>query len=531
LQAALDEHARRGPVTICLQPGTYTLPAPLRLGPELDGITLQACREGVVLRGPHRPRDSFALGLIAIRDAASVTIKGIELSPPQVRLSPAIRSFPGLHAKNQRLLRAFSRRLHIAIGISVHDSVDLTLKDCIFDLPDPGGENSFGAGIFATGAMDGAEITGCTFQSVSPQAADHRRRRRERPLVIPDQAVRFHDLARGQAAEPPYQLAFGYLQVPTFETGGSRNGPERPHRLADAAIQDCLFQGVTVPTLIMAHLGNLLVNRNTVRSAYGGFWLISLPDPKLSVMFDQIAIGEPEAYRELSQRYGGAALLDRIPIIATAIGQLLPAAPPINDRLVLGKLLTADRALLTLAREAFIGFYSRATGSGDLPPEIDALFPNPDASDTQADTREPDRSHGGEPDHWRPRMRLELGGCQIDAVIADSHGGAGLFVADFTPETGTAFIHDNRIRSRFPGGEAAFVGGIAESCITGNVVANDAEHEGESQQSHSMELFPATEPPAVAITGNVFVRPPRLPRRVHVPRNLESWDLLNTVIH
>ena len=258
------------------------------------------------MQGPRRPRDAFALGLIVIRDAASVTIRGIELSPPQVRLSPAIRSFSGLHAKNQRLLRAFSRGLHVAIGISVHDCVDLTVEDCIFDLPDPGGENSFGAGIFATGAMDGAEITGCTFQSASPPAADHRRRRRERPIVIPDRAVRFHDLARGQEAEPPYQLTFGYLQVPTFETGDSHDGPGRPHRLADAAIQHCLFQGVTVPALIMAHLGTLLVNRNTVRSAYGGFWLVSLPDPELSVMFDQIAIGErrgvPGSLREVRGR-------------------------------------------------------------------------------------------------------------------------------------------------------------------------------------------------------------------------------------
>jgi hypothetical protein len=530
LQAVLDEHARRGPVTVCLQPGTYTLPAPLRLGPELDGITLQACREGVVLQGPPRPSNTFALGLIAIRDAASVTIRGIELSPPHARLSPASRSFSGLHAENQRLLRGFSRGLRVTIGISAHDCVDLTIEDCIFNLPDPGDGNSFGAGIFATGAMDGAEITGCAFQPASPPAADRRRRRSERPLLIPDRAVRFHDLARGEEAEPPHQLTFGYLQVPTFETGGRRDRPDRPHRLADAAIQHCLFQGVTVPSLIMAHLGTLLVNQNTVRSAYGGFWLISLPDPELSVMFDRIAIGDAEAYRELSERYGGAALLDRILVIAAAIGQVLPAAPPTNNRLVLGRPLTADRALLTLAREALIGFYSRATESPELPPEIDALFPDPDAADTETDIREAGRTRGGERDRWRPRLRLDVAGCQIDAITGDSHGGAGLLVADFTAEAGAAFIHDNRIRSRFPGGETAFVGGVAESCVTGNVVANEAEHEFENRRSRSMGLFPATEPPAVAITGNVFIRPPRLPRRDHVPRAFESWEPLNTVI-
>jgi hypothetical protein len=247
-------------------------------------------------------------------------------------------------------------------------------------------------------------------------------------------------------------------------------------------------------------------------------------------MFDRIAIGDAEAYRVLSERSGGAALLDRVLAIAPAISQLLFAALPINDRLVLGRLLTADRALLALAREAFIGFYSRATESAELPPEIDALFPAPDASDTEADIRGPGGSRGGERDHWRPRLRLDVGGCQIDATIADFHGGTGLLVADFTAEAGVAFIHDNRIRSRFPGGETAFVGGVAESCVTGNVVANEAEHEGEGRRTRSMGLFPATEPPAVAITGNVFIRPPRLPRRDHVPQGFDSWDPLNTVI-
>lgn len=526
LQAVLDEHAGRGPITVCLQPGTYTLPAPLMLGPGLDGITLQACRKGVVLQGPRTPRDAFALGLIMIRDAASVTIRGIELSPPQVRISPPSRSFSGLHARNHTLLREFSRGLRVVIGISVHDCVDLTVEDCVFDLPDPGRSNAFGAGIFATGAMDGTEITGCTFQSAGSPPADHRRRRIERPLAIQEGPVRFHDLARGEKARPPHRLTFGYLQVPTLEPDSG------PDRLDDAAIDDCLYLGVTVPALVIAHLGTLRISRNTVRYAYGGFWLISLAHSELSVIFDRIAIGDADAYRDLVEKFGGAALLDRILVIATAIGQVLPAAPPRGDRLELGRVLTADGALLRFARAAVTSFYMRAIESAEFPPEIRALFPDPDASDAdiEVEGRRPGRSRGSERGGGWPRLRLDLGGCQIDAIIADSHGGAGLLVADFTAEAGAAFIHDNRIRSRFPGGEAAFVAGVAESCVTGNVVANEVEHERENQRSHSMGLSPAMTPPAVAITGNVFVCSPRLPRRHHVPPAFDSWDPLNTVI-
>ena len=60
LQFLLARYANRGPVTICLEPGTYTLPAPLVVGPGLDGLTLHGCGEGVVCRlrtrqGPDSP--------------------------------------------------------------------------------------------------------------------------------------------------------------------------------------------------------------------------------------------------------------------------------------------------------------------------------------------------------------------------------------------------------------------------------------------------------------------------------------------
>ena len=82
LKALLGRYATRGPVTVCLEPGTYTLPTPLVLGSQFDGITLQACREGVVLQAPSQPGAEFVLGLIVMQGVSSVTIRGIELSVP-----------------------------------------------------------------------------------------------------------------------------------------------------------------------------------------------------------------------------------------------------------------------------------------------------------------------------------------------------------------------------------------------------------------------------------------------------------------
>jgi FHA domain-containing protein len=531
LQSVLESCAGQGPITVTLQPGTYTLSAPLRLGPELSGITLQGCQEGVVLQGPPTPEDEFVHGLITIRDATSVTIRGIGLAAPQVRISPGEPSFSGLHPRNGHFLREFSRRLHVAIGISVRSSVGLTVDDCTFKLPDPGRVNSFAAGIFTTGAMDDLTITGCTFQAGRAPAAGHHSRRREPPYAARDQAVAFHNLATGERAEPPYQLAFGYLQVPTLKSDGRRQ--TRPHSLDGAAVEECLFHGLTVPVLVIALLGSLRVSRNTVRDAYGGFWLVSLADPRLAVIFDRIATGDANSYREISGRFGGAALLDRLFVIATAIGQVLPAAPTGGDGLKFGRILTPDARLLGLARDTFSSFCMRAKGAEELPHEIEALFEDLDDAEPETGTRATDKMSGGDRDAglhgWRPSLRLDLDACQIDATVADSNCGAGFLAADFTAGTGSVLLHDNQIRGRFPGGETVFLGGVAESCVTGNVVANEAGHE--PLRSNSLGLHPGTILPAVAITGNVFIAPPRLPKRENVPPSLDDWDLLNTVIH
>jgi Inner membrane component of T3SS, cytoplasmic domain/Family of unknown function (DUF6519) len=527
LQALLDGYARQGAITICLEPGIYTLPAPLMLGPELDGITLQACREGAVLRARQRPGHEFALGLITIRDAASVTVRGLDLVLPLARFSPGERSFTSLHARNGRLLREFSRDLHVAIGVSAHDCADLTAEDCTFTVPDPERARLFAAGIFATGTIDGIEIVKCGFHPIDPHAGrPGRRRRRTQPEWT--RTIPFHELTTGRRADPPQHLTFGYLQVPS-ELGRRRE--TRPHRLDDAVIEQCSFQGVTVPALAMAYLGALRIARNTVRDAYGGFWLISLANPGLSVMFDRIATGDADAYREISRKHGGVALLDRILAIATAIGQMLPTS---GDHPEPARPLVPDAALLALAQQTFGGLYGQAAESAEAPDEIGALFTRgvPESNETTTgETGEwQSDSQDVRQDGWRPSMRLDLSDCQIDAITADSRGGAGLLIADFATRTGSALVHDNRIRGRFPGGETVFIAGIAECCVTGNIVTNESGHSPLEGTNSTLGLYAATTPPAVAVTGNVFIPPPRLRGREDVRAPLDRWDVLNTVM-
>jgi Family of unknown function (DUF6519)/IPT/TIG domain len=555
LQALLGKYANRGPVTVCLEPGIYTLPAPLMLGPELDGITLQGCREGVILQAPSQPGDEFVGGLIALQGVTGATIRGVQLSVPLAKFSPPDGSFASLPTANQQLLTSFSSGLQLAIGIVVADSASVAVADCTFVFPDPGGANALGAGILGKGTVDGIGVTGCTFQAASP----------------PD-AVPFYDLAAGNLVLAPYQLTIGYLQVPALETPDA-TGAKLP-LLQDATIERCLYQGVTVPALVMAELGLLRVARNTVRNCYGGFWLVSIPSPASLSWFNALAIGSPNTYLFLA-RIGLAAAADRIFVIASALVQVLPATPG-GGHLVAGKMPLPDEIELAMARQTFRAILARATqpagmagataadvapaaarraqaaepgagepepagpgaaGAGDigmvevdLPPAIVTLLAPLAAAAPMGAPPAADTGTG-------VSLRLDVRECQIDAVIEDSYSGAGLLVIDFTQDTGSATVQGNRIRTRFPWGEAALAMQLSEATVTGNVIANEvappAEPTNTDPNSFSMTYFAATPlgAPAVAITGNVFIDPTVVPARPDtIPAPVTDWNVLNTVI-
>jgi hypothetical protein len=449
----LASYVNRGPVTICLEPGTYTLPAPLVLGPGLDGLTLQGSREGVVLQAPNAPGAEFVSGLIAVQGASSVTIRGIELAPAPVTATLPAGAFASLSSQNQVLLDAFGTQLQVAFGICASSAAGLTVQDCTVTLPAPGGSNFFGAGVYASGTMTGASVANCTFGSAAALTT-----------------APFYDLAAGiqPQPQPPWQLTFGYLQVPSSAAAGTGG----IGLLDDASIQGCSFQDVTVPALLMAGLGSLSIDRNTVRDSYGGFWLVSL-DPAQSGFFDPNAVGNPATFHTFAQQ-GTAPLLDRILVIAPAIGQALPPPPP---------------------------------GSAPQPPAAAGS------------------------------LRLAFRDCQVDAVITGSNSGAGLLVINLAEATGSAVVHGSRIRNRFPAGAAALAYGLEEASITGNILANEVaagELPAPDLNSFSMALSATATPlgvPAVAITGNVLVGTTGLPARPGtIPSVLQNWDVLNTVI-
>jgi hypothetical protein len=580
LPALMAAYANRGPITFCLAPGTYTLSEPLVLGSALNGVTLQGCSDGVVLQAPSGPGPGFTLGLIVLQGANSVTVRGVELSVPLVGFTPAAEAFQGLPAANQTLLQAFANGLIVAIGISASDSADLLVDDCTFSFADPGSANVFGAGIYATGAMDGVEITRCTFQSANP------------PVTAP-----FYDLAAGNQTEPPYQITFGYLQVAvladpgtsaaestrTVATAAEAAGVEAEDEatvapagiaeteigrvgivtagdsqlLQDLAVERCLFQGMTLPILAMTQLGTMRIDKNTIRNSYGGFWLYSITDSSQLVLFDKLAIGTPALFQSFA-RLGAAALCDRIAPIASALARVLPPTPPVNGSVVPRRISAPSTAELARAQQVFTAYYARVRGPGAasqaspavtaapaaevaqeaatvvLPPLLSTIFTLP-AGATAEVIAPADTGTSVSP-------RLDLADCQVDAVIADSYSGAALIMADLTQDpifasgvapgaaTASMVMHGNRLRCRFPLGETALGFALAEASVTGNIIANEAAVPAPSQslpESWSLSLFEMAQPLgalAVAVSGNIFIDPP------YLPLPTQTWQPLNTVI-
>jgi hypothetical protein len=715
LASLLAGYASKGPVTVCLEPGTYTLPQPLVLGPEHDGLILQAPRGETVLAAPASPGQEFLLGLIVITGASSVSLRGLELRLPPTDFSPTSGAFASLSSANVALLSDYAAELAVAIGVTVQGASDLSLCDCRFAFPAAGGRSLFAAGVYASGTIERLTLDGCSF-SLAPE-----------PTAAP-----FAGLARGASTEPPYELAFGYLQVPsasetssTAEAGAGGtpatpatalakalptaiedparapllkpealtlspdpglkepivdpsapvlkepifdpgepvlkepivepsepvlkepilepgapilkqpifkepiigpSGPSGAERaestlatgeqaasvasltlptLHDALIEGCVFEGLTLPVLGLAHLGTIRLERNTIRACYGGIWLVSFENTGAMTMFDQIGSGESSLWTEFNEA-GTSALLDRVYVMAFAMGQVLPITPPDPLTLLPARIIDLpnidelERVRTTLGDifhtaeehsaggptsssepspggESTPGAAAGASGSGTPSAAGEAaarLAPRADLQTSEGDIGKTSIAASGlqssvgiidkvpivlkafpHIENLLERigartapapppieavetgesvmLRLAISDSQIDSVVEDSNSGAGIVVFDMTSSPGSLLFNNNRVRTRFPEGEAALVLSVAEAALTGNIIANEVAASltaAQSTTSRSLALQPAkAATTVVALTGNALVSAAKLPER-HEASTPPPWSALNAIV-
>jgi hypothetical protein len=572
LQALIDTYANQGPTTICLQAGTYTLPAPLVIGAGYSDLTIQGCEGGVVLRAAEGPPKTFLLGLILLEQPVDFTLRGIELVVPLVPFSFGASAVAGVPRERQPLLAAYGKELALSIGVYALGGLDISIENCTFLFGASDNLNVFGAGIFAARAVSGLEVVDCSF--TTGEAVN----------------VPFSRLARAAEADPPYQVRFGYLQVPTrsqdvslrlFSAGEEKIVQDAPRisnraaaaaakqaaaaaaaarqigvpSLQDAVIERNVFDGLTVPVLVMGQVGTVRIEDNTVRSCYGGFWLVTASTTNVLSMLDRVGAGSNEVWTYLvSSRL--TALADPVLLFASVLGRILPLTPPSAEpSSAVGEIPQPGAAWLKAA-EGLLGRLSvlsagtgvaaaqaekpqpevkqadvveKAVSAGapklvhELPPKISAIFKDPGYAELGDLVPEADPGTALVP-------RLDVSSNQVDAVIADADSGAGLLVVALDTTSASSLVcTGNRLRSRVVQGATVSLWALVECTFTGNIVSNEIA-KAENDRSIVLEPQIIGKVPAVAVTGNVLVGPATLPPRPN-QAPFDTWDGLNTIMH
>jgi hypothetical protein len=573
LQEVIDRYARQGPATICLAPGTYTLSRPLVITADHANLTIQGCSEGVTIKVEDE-HPIFVLGVILLEGATNFTLRDLELHVPLVRLRIGATALAGLPADRRPLAASYGKLLDCSIGVYMRGGTGVRFENCTFTFGQSANRNIFGSAIFATRAVSGLEILDCTFTA-------------EESATSP-----FNALAQGLEADPPYQVRFGYAQIParaaaaSFGTVTAAAGDETvvvaPQRrskrltadqeaalaasqfgvpsLADAEIAGNLFDGLTVPVLVLGQAGTVRIDDNTVRGCYGGFWLVTTSTTRTVAMLDRIASGAA-ALREYLASSQLSTLSDPVLFLAAVVGRVLPLTP--DDTTLpgaVGLIQTPDTKLLQEAQGLFTRLYALptfdavlATGGTqvqpvvveaqsdaekekaaapvagrvdvekiELPSNLAGVFKQRAAADTSGLVPEADPGTALTP-------RIDVNGNQVDAVFARADSGAGLLVVALDTTGASSLVcAGNRIRSRIPAGATVGLWSLVECAFTGNVVTNEVERV-ETNRSLVLRPRPLGQVAAVAVTGNVLVGPAQLPFRPN-PAPFDTWNGLNTIV-
>ncbi len=563
LQALIDRYASKGPVTFCLQPGTYTLPKPLVISRGHVGLTIKGCGPGVVLQAAAGSPRVFLLGLILLEAPRDFALREIELRLPAVELKPTAATvkaaIAALPQERQPLLLAFLRSLQLSIGVYALAGRGVTIEGCRFTFGDSTAD-VFGAGVFATRAVVGLELVDNAFMA---------------PV---QSTVPFGSLANRKEAVGALQLLVGYVQLPTPNQAVSYNviagaavrskaasvsasSPKLSARaaasaaaaapqiglptLADARIEGNLFEGLTVPVLVLGQLGTIRVEDNTVRACYGGFWLVHAADGAAVALLERAGSANEAALAYLAPS-GLASLGDPVFMLATVLARILPITPDAKDPAgSIGTITPPTKAILADAEQAFNALYTASSQASPLEPPAPEPAPEKKAAKGQsaAGVALPEelsnlfvsQASGVRTSQVAPldpgtavEPRLEVTGNQVDAVIAESDSGAGLLVLTLDAKNPSSLIcNDNRFNGRVASGPVVSLWELLECVVAGNIVSNGSG--GEIDRSLVLVPRIPRKVAAVAVTGNVLVGSALLPIRQNPPP-FDRWDGLNTLM-
>lgn len=531
LQNLIDSRAHRDrPVTICLAPGTYTLPRPLRIGPEHGRLTLRASEPGVILRAGPAEAKHFPLGMIIAADADGFALEGIEIHLAQTSFTLAEEIYLSLPDRARVVLDLHRDRV-VSIGLHAARCTGLSVDGCRFIFPAttpgasdiPDGSELFGAAILSAEEVRGLRVTRCTF--TSGEQASH-----ERP--------RNGDAATEWAEASRRHLTIGVAHLPTAEAEPPQDSgddadpwPREVSRsiplLADSVLDGNTFQHLTAPLVAIGQLGEVRIERNTVRECHAGFWLVTQHARHVLTLLGWLVNQVEDADRELRELLLGA-LTEPLLFHATTLARTLPLAlpeeqdgaarprriepPDASDERFAGDLLQR----LTAAEAAPQDTASPARGENLLQRLLSTF------SWSRARAHQ---EHAAVPSLATPRCGLTISGNSIDSGEAPA-----IVVLDTAADSDSSLVLTaNQFRARPRRGAVACLYLLRSCVVAANIIASERTGDGDGDGDRaSLIVREGWHHPhrQTAVTGNVLIGQARLPPR---PLELPSWESLNSV--
>jgi hypothetical protein len=547
LRTVIEEHVaelEKGiRVTIVLEPGTYVLHAPIRLGFQHSGLTIEGRGARLEARFAEEGGEHlFIDGFIIATDARDLTFRGLTFTLGWAAFQP---SWLNLNEVEQRHRGARGlTALRSSIGIRVVNCSDLAIEDCRFFFPSAGRHHAFGAAIFAAGECRGLTVTDNRFEAPEPPRG-----------------------ADGNRDASFTHTVFGYLLTPSIcvtewalAPDGilAKKGTVLRSLLTEATFHGNVFSGMAAAVLVLASLGTVRIERNRVRESYGGFWLFSLGTMPLW--------GSSGDARELGHTHIAPALFEILGVVQDPIVQLGIALAQWTHTPLAGAAedILADHAVLPKLRSGLLDPLSARAQSwlGERLFEVALVKANQEenleglsvtaiaiASSAVAVSSQASESEAGP-------FSLRL--TDNDVIVrrkGEERSGAGLIIwaTDGDPEA-TVIVSTNQVRNSSLAHAALMMLTVAQGVVSANVVVNEARAgslpEGWLERRFPMlaavrsalGLHPHTRLGAiilphhgpdgtakdpVAITGNVFGGENSFPKR---PDKLPAWATYNSTV-
>jgi len=469
LQSIVDRFAqqpglpKRNHITICLMPGIYELPRSLELGSKHSNLTLEGCGDGAELQQAESSYDQdFIHGLIVLNRADSVTLRNLKFQLPIVRFdkeSSEVTPFLGLDRKSLNVASTEGTP-QVSIGIRPLHCALLTVQNCLFQFPVNVDIFLFAVGIFAGSKCWGLQLINNRFLE-------------EEGLV-----------AREKVKQEKWLFLIGYLLSPSLTRTDRQNQFTQeqntssqvqnpfylvPSLLQDTVIRDNHFIGLTTAMLILADIGMVRLESNTVFQCLCGFWLTpieywkSLETKNQMVLFGLLfPLPKSFALQEPLQKLDGG--IENISSINKLSLSLHASANDIYIQVTEKSQLPLWGFGLAVAEKI-----PQPQSERDRPPTTTVLL-----------TANKFRNHIYYPS--RENLRSQSTVC---------------------------------------------ISNIERCTVTGNLILNE---EPERKISLVINREDGNIPPVISVTGNIFQGSLELPARPYPGSPLNSWDFLNTVI-